>query len=356
LPESTILNFDDRVLIDALQIAPRASWSTIGNVLGISAVTAAKRWARLSETGMAWCTAAPGMALRNEQCLAYVEITCHPKDRFAVAEAIAKHSLAVTVELTTGSADILVTVAAADLSTMSHYLLEHLDQVPNVLSSRARIATRIYGEGSAWRVRELAPDAVSALEQVRVRQASDDAAVDGPLQMSASVKAMLTHLALDGRASFTELAERCGTSPTTARRHISRLLNSGVVILRTDVNSRAIGWPVQVYLWANAPVDSLPETARVLSRFRQARLTATVTAGPSLALCSWLQTVEEVHRLELAIAAKLPQVEVIDRLIVLRAVKRMGRLLNEAGEAVGVVPINLWDDLLPHHRAESLAS
>ena len=62
---------------------------------------------------------------------------------------------------------------------------------------------------------------------------------------------------------------------------------------------------------------------------------------------------EEVHRLELTISAKLPQLTVVDRLIVLRTVKRMGRLLDESGRAVGVVPINLWDDLLPHDRPDA---
>jgi hypothetical protein len=77
-----------------------------------------------------------------------------------------------------------------------------------------------------------------------------------------------------------------------------------------------------------------------------------VTAGPSLVLGAWLRTVEEVHRLELAIAAKLPRVEIIDRLIVLRTVKRMGRLLDKNGRAIGVIPINIWDDLLEHeHRS-----
>jgi DNA-binding Lrp family transcriptional regulator len=353
--KSAILTPDDLQLIDALQVAPRAPWEAIGHAVGISAVTAAKRWAKISESGLAWVTAAPGMALRNAQCLAYVEITCHPQDRPKVAETIARHSLALTVELTTGSADILVTVAAADLQTMSHYLLEHLDQVENVLSSRARIATRLYSEGSSWRLRVLPPTVTAPLEQVRSRQLSDDGS-DGPVQLSASVKAMLTHLALDGRASYAELAERAGTSPTTARRHISRLLGSGVVIPRTDVSAYAVNWPVQVYLWASSPADSLTETARLLSRFRQARLTATVTAGPSLALCSWLQTVEEVHRLELAISAKLPHLKVVDRLVVLRTVKRMGRLLDESGRAVGVVPINLWDDLLPHDSPGTPAS
>ena len=161
---------------------------------------------------------------------------------------------------------------------------------------------------------------------------------------------MLTELAVDGRLSFVELADRAGLSPSTARRHISRMLRTGAIILRTDVNAYAVNWPVQVYLWADAPAATLTETAVALSRFRSARLTATVTAGPSLALCSWLRTVEEVHRLELSIASRFPTVHVVDRLIVLRQVKRMGRTLDENGRATGVVPINLWDDSLPHQE------
>jgi len=343
--ESTTLSAADRLLVDALQVAPRAPWSAIGAILGITAITASRRWQRLVDNGLAWVTAAPGMARRNAQCMAYVEITCRPADRMTVAMALAQHQLAVTVELTTGSADILVTIAAADLTTMSHYLLEHLGQVPGVLSTRARFATRIYSEGSAWRVRELPAPAVTTLAQIQREQTADP----GPerlVSLSDNMKAMLTHLAVDGRASYIDLAERAEIGATTARRYLARLVRSGMVILRTDVCAPAVGWPVQVYLWANTPVESLDDTAHTLSSFRQARLCATVTAGPSLALCSWLHAVEEVHRLELAIAHRLPHVEVVDRLVVLRQIKRMGRLLDESGRAVGVVPINLWDDLL----------
>ncbi|GGL99705.1 Lrp/AsnC family transcriptional regulator [Nakamurella endophytica] len=345
-----MLTRDELRLVDALQLAPRAPWAAVGGVLGTAPVTASRRWAELVEDGTAWVTAAPGMARHNAQCVAYVEITCRPEHVLGVATAIATHPLAVTVELTTGSADILVTVAAVDLRTMSHYLLQHLSCVENVQSSRARIATRIYSEGSAWRLRVLEDPAVRRLEQIRRQQMSEDVAIP-PEQPSEQVKSMLTHLALNGRASFVELAERSGTSVTTARRHMSRLLHAGVILLRTDVNAFAVNWPVQVYLWADAPVERLDETARIISRFPQARLTATVAARPSLALCAWLRTVEEVHRLEMAIAAKATDFEVMDRLIVLRQVKRMGRLLDEQGRAVGVVPINIWDDLLPHAEA-----
>jgi DNA-binding Lrp family transcriptional regulator len=264
-----------------------------------------------------------------------------------VALELARHPPAISVELTSGSADILVTVAAADLNRMSHYLLEHLGQVAHVLTTRARLATRLYAEGSVWRLGELPADVVRLLEQERPDNVPVTAS-EVPAPTTDALKAMLTHLSLDGRASYAELAEVTGVSPTTARRQVDHLLRTGMVLPRTDVSAAVCGWPVQAYLWANAPVETRAETARALSRLRQARLCATVTAGPSLVLGTWLRTVEEVHRLELAIAAKLPKVEVIDRLVVLRAVKRMGRLLDDHGRAIGHVPVNIWDDLSDH--------
>ncbi|CAN5200107.1 AsnC family transcriptional regulator [soil metagenome] len=350
-----MLTHDDMALVDALQIAPRAPWATLGSVLGISAVTAAKRWNALVDEGSAWVTAAPGMAHQNSQVVAYVEITCHPEHRLAVANAIAQHTAALTVELTMGSADLLVTVAASDLQTLSHYLLYHLDQVDHLLSTRTRIATRLYGEGSMWRLRVLDAESVSQLERVRELQMSAEAEREPMPVLSEAAKVMLTHLSEDGRMSLADLAGLADISVSTARRHMSRLLQSGMIILRTDVNAKAVDWPVQVYLWAEVPVDKLSETATNLSHFRSTRLTATVASGTNLVLCCWLRSIEEIHRLEQTIAVRLPHVRVIDRLVVLRQIKRMGRMLDENGNAVGTVPINLWDDLLPHSARTELA-
>src|ERR1700679_1411046 len=101
-----MISDDDALLIDALQIAPRASWATLSEHLGISSVTVAKRWQRLAEDGLAWVTVPPGMATRTPQCFAYVDVTCQPRMRLAVADTMALHPMAVTVELVTGSADL----------------------------------------------------------------------------------------------------------------------------------------------------------------------------------------------------------------------------------------------------------
>lgn len=346
MKESTTLNDDDRTLIGALQVAPRAPWADIGQALGVSAVTAARRWERISAGGVAWVTAAPGMTRRAEQCVAYVEVDCLPGRRIELANEIARHQLVVTVEITTGTADILLTVAAADLATLSHYLLDHLGAMTSVLRTRARLATMIYTEGSSWRLVQLGEEALQTLGRSRVGPGAGP--VEETVAMTPDVRRLAGLLSVDGRASYAELAAATDLSPTTVRRHVGRLLGSGMLIPRTDLAAELSGSPVQVYLWADAPVEDLPLTARTLAQLRQVRLCATVSSAPSLVFCAWLHTVEEVHRLELAVAGRLPQVRIVDRLVVLRTVKRMGRLVDTEGRAVGVVPINIWDDALEH--------
>jgi DNA-binding Lrp family transcriptional regulator len=341
---------EEKRLVGALQIAPRAPWATIGEALGVSGITAARRWDRISAEGTAWITAAPGMVRRAEQCVAYVEVDCAPAKRMAVAAELAKHELVLTVEITTGSADILLTIAAADLATLSHYLLDHLSYTKGVLRTRARVATRLYAEASSWRLVEFSDDQLRILE--RSRYDETEAGTDEVVDMTADMRRIAGLLTVNGRASFAELAAATGISSTSVRRHVGKLLRSGILNPRTDVAAELSGSPVQVYLWADVSVEGLPEAAHAIMQLRQVRLCATVSSAPSVVLCAWLHTVEEVHRLELAIAKRLPHVRIVDRLVVLRTVKRVGRLVDSQGRAIGVVPINIWDDFLEHDPSE----
>jgi DNA-binding Lrp family transcriptional regulator len=344
-----MLSDDDKDLIGALQVSPRAPWVTIGEAIGISGVTAARRWERLSGAGLAWVTMAPGLVARAEQCVAYVEIDCAPAKRAELAAELAQHRMVLTVELTTGSADILLTIAATDLPMLSRYLLDDLSGAGNILRTRARLATRIYTEASAWRLREFPENVVQALR--RSRPEPGKPGEEAPVRMTPEMRRIAPLLTVDGRASYADLAERTGVSATSVRRHVASILRSGIMLPRADVATEMSGFPVQVYLWADASVEGLSTTARTLAQLRQIRLCATLASAPSMLLCAWLQTVEEVHRLELAIDRRFPQVRIADRLVVLRTVKRMGRLVDYQGRAVGVVPIDIWGGQPPSEYA-----
>lgn len=357
-----MLTSADKQLITALQIAPRASWSDIGSVLGISGVTAARRWSRITSQGLAWVTASPGMTNSSEQLVAFVEVDCTLTEATTVAAEIAQHELALTAELSTGMSNIILTVAAPNLAALSHYLLDHLPLTPGVLRVRARIATAIYSEGSNWLIAALPTAATRRLESIAAE--STRAVNADPITMSDDLQRIAELLSIDGRMSYVELAERSGLSHTTVRRHVRQLIESGSMIPRTDVATELSGYPVQVYLWADAPVEQLPSTANKITGLRNVRLCATVASAPALLICAWLQTVEEIHRFEQTIARELPDVQIIDRLVVLRTVKRMGRIVDPQGRAVRADPIQIWsftenhqdhDDALPDHGARPVA-
>ena len=57
---------------------------------------------------------------------------------------------------------------------------------------------------------------------------------------------------------------------------------------------------------------------------------------------SMARRLPELRRLEEELAGRFPDVRVRDRQLTLRAVKLVGRLLDEEGRAAGYVPLDPW--------------
>jgi len=333
----------DLALVEALQIAPRAPWSAVGKATGMSPVSAARRWQRLVRSGTSWVTGAPGVSVWNAQCVAYVDISCVPGQSGAVAETLARDRHALSVELIAGSADIFLTVAAADLLALSRYLLGRVDLIHGITQTRTRICTRLYRDGSRWRLGALSPQAASALPDTSP-PAPGHAGAFAPLQ--AGDRRILVQLGLDGRSSYAALGASAEVSEATARRRTARLLRSGAVLLRAEVAGQAAGWTVPVTLFIDAPTSRLAQTARGIVSWSQVRMCATLAGAPPIVASAWLHDVEAIHEFETALATSMPDLTVVDRRITLRTVKRMGRLLDEDGRAVGAVPMDVWTDPL----------
>jgi DNA-binding Lrp family transcriptional regulator len=341
MTRSVALDHEDLALVEALQRDPRAPWTEVADVVGTNAVTASRRWERLRSTGAAWITGAPGLGSHHARCSAYVDVTCLPSATTRVARELAGDAHILSLDITAGSSDLLLTVAAVDLRTLGRYLLERLDRVPGVTGTHARIATRLHAEGSLWRLGVLPP---VDMAPGAPRPAAGPFPSSGALVLDDVDRVLMSALGADGRASYATLAEVAGTSQPTARRRVDRLVSSGAVLLRTEVAAPLAGWPVAVVLSADAPAGRLDDVAATLARLRQVRLCATLASTPSLIMVAWLSSLEEVHRFEQGLVQRVPDLRVLDRLVVLRAVKRMGHLLDEQGCAVDVVPMDVWRD------------
>ncbi|MFC6706829.1 Lrp/AsnC family transcriptional regulator [Flexivirga alba] len=335
-----ILSEIDLALIAVLQAEPRASWATVSRVTGLSPATAARHWERLAASGVVWVTASPGEAVWSAHCVAYVEVTCTAGATLEVAHTLAQDPHALTVEVTAGSADLFLTVAAVDLSTMSNYLLRRVDTVAGITHTNTRISTKLYKDGSHWRLdarprRRSAPPSAGLVTRPGRESAAQHADLDRKLSLL---------LGMDGRASYADLSHQLEVSEATVRRRVDQLLRSGAVILRTEVSAERVGWPVSAIMSLDVPVTLLGEAARTATRLRQVRLVATVAGRPSLIVVAWLKYLEEIHELEGQLVDTVPQLQVQNRLTVLHTVKRMGRILDEHGDATGVVPMSHWQN------------
>ncbi|MEU6479187.1 Lrp/AsnC family transcriptional regulator [Streptomyces sp. NPDC047017] len=330
----------DLALVHALQIQPRAAWTDLAPSLGVTAVTLARRWERLTGEGLAWLSAVPGPAFSRTRCSAFVLVKCRPAAREALAARIAGLDEAATVELTApGGADLLLDVLARDMAGVHRFIDEHLARLPGVTAVECLFATSLYTEGSRWRLGSLDSAQLSAL-------ARPDRTDQGGERSRAALgdidRELLEALAHDGRLGLAALAERLGTSAATVRRRLGGLTRSGTVAFRCDMARHLTGLPVSVTFRGRAPVRDANGLHRTLATLPGCRLVAAVTGGANLLATYWLPSIGAVQHHETAMHARLPSLEITDRVIGVRTVKRMGHLLDADGRRVATRPIQCW--------------
>ncbi|MFD5727751.1 Lrp/AsnC family transcriptional regulator [Streptomyces sp. NPDC058368] len=328
----------DLALVHSLQVRPRAAWTDLAPLLGTTAVTVARRWERLTGEGLAWVSAVPGPAFSLSGCSAFVFVRCAPAARRRLAERLARMREAVTVELVApGKADLMLDVLAPDLAGLHRFVDEELAVLPDVLDLECAFATSLYTEGSRWRLGSLDAAQLSVLGRGGAVGGSAGAA-----DLTATDHVMLASLVRDGRTRLSELAELTGGSPATVRRRLNRLVAAGVVAFRCDMAPAVSGLPVSITFRGRAAVHDVNRLHRTLAALPECRLLAAVTGSANVLATYWLHDIGSVQQRETAARGRLPSLEITERVLGVRTVKRMGHVLDGRGRRVGVCPIRPW--------------
>jgi DNA-binding Lrp family transcriptional regulator len=316
----------DRRIINALQVDPRASWMRVAAVLGVDAVTIARRWQRLREEGIAWVTVSSSPA---QLAVAMVEIEC-TAGALAVADELGRDPECATIYATSGGRDLLVTVAAPDQTRLAEYLLGRLGTMPTIRTVRSYPIYRTLAEGHHWHLHELSEEQLD-----RIGKADTVVGSRSSVLLSRNEQAIYDALVEDGRMGSADIAARTGLTPRRAREGVARLLGTRRVALRTDVSGVHCGWPISAWYFMRVPAASLDRIGPQLRRLPQTR-TMLMTAGPhNLMLNVWMRELVDVARLETAIEEKLAGVEFVDRAIALRTTKRLNHILDRQDRRVG---------------------
>ncbi|MDV6266778.1 Lrp/AsnC family transcriptional regulator [Rhodococcus globerulus] len=334
MQDSIVLDEIDLRIVHAMQVQPRAPWALIGSVVGVDPVTAARRWRSLTDSGTAWIAAYP--AADAGSVLAFLDIRCEPRSRKRIVDQLVAHAHVMSVNVHSGGCAVMAEALFVGTDALARYVLDDLQLQDGVTDVVVHPVTRVFTEGSRWRLGTLEPSGVRTLRESGV--APPPLGRRHPLDRA--TVAVIDVLGRRPRVSVTELAHELEISTSTARRRLGRALSQHT-LLRCELARFATGRPIRVLFTARIPVLDAERAARILRARTEIRLVAAVAGSNNLFFAGWFRALPDLAALEADLAARAPTLEVVDRRVVLDTPKLMGHLLDRDGRSMGVVPVSV---------------
>ncbi|MHC5902910.1 Lrp/AsnC family transcriptional regulator [Streptomyces sp. S6] len=311
------LDETDSRITAAMLAAPRASWRTVGRVLGISERTVVRRAAPLFGGGTLRATAVRNPVHFPELVPLALRIRCKPNRIRAVAATLARRSDTVWVDVLGGGDEICAVLHLDGPDARNDLLLRDLPATPAVLSWTSHVMLRVFPAAFDWSGGLLTPSELAGLRPGTTERSG--ASVLQPLDHR-----LITALVQDGRASYTDLARRADTTALTARRRVESLLNGQVIRLAAEVDLARLGIRAEALLWITVAPGGLEETGQRLSRHPQVRFASAVTGPANLLVAVAATDLDALYEFLSGTVGALGHIATVEVAPILTGVKRTG--------------------------------
>jgi DNA-binding Lrp family transcriptional regulator len=277
----------DQRIVHALQIDGRAPFRRVGEVLGVSDQTVARRYGRLRTSGTLRVV---GLTDPHRTGVTpwFVRVRCAPDAAGPVSEALARRTDTRWVSLLSGGTEIFCLVQTAPSQRDDSVLLQKLPRTPRVVQVTAHAMLHVFFGRDLSPVTKagwLNADEVRALTvaDAPAPAAEDTAAEETPAEDTAAYRPadgdqpLFDALAVDGRTSVPELAGITGWSQTTVRRRMAELRASGALYYDLDFDRRALQPALRTGLWLEVEPARLAEVGAALATHHEIAFAAATT-------------------------------------------------------------------------------
>ncbi|MGW9026232.1 AsnC family transcriptional regulator [Streptomyces sp. NPDC055722] len=308
----------DRRIAAALLAAPRASWRTVGGVLGISERTVVRRTAPLFHDGTLRATAVRNPACFPDLIPLALRIRCRPNRIGAVAATLARRPDTIWVDVLGGGDEICTILFLDGPEARNTLLLRDLPATPAVQSWTSHVLLRVFPAAFDW-----SGGLLSEAELTGLRRPGTPAAPTRSALLPVDDQ-LIAALIEDGRASYTDLARRADTTALTARRRLEALVGGQVLRLATEVDLARLGMRAEALLWINAAPGGPEETGRVLSRHPQVRFTSATTGPANLLVAVAAADLDALYLFLSETVGALKHISSLEVTPILTGVKRTG--------------------------------
>jgi DNA-binding Lrp family transcriptional regulator len=304
----------DRLIAQALQVNPRAPFSMIGTVLGVSDQTVARRYARMRAAGA--CKVVGLIDPYADGGVPWlVRLRCSPGAAVPLAEALSRREDTAWIRITSGGTEI---VCEAKTRSGGTTLLQQLPRTPRIEHISAHYLLHMYFAGPASpiaKLGELSPKQLRALRTVSPQARPDRVNdTDAPL---------LAALARDGRTELTALAKQTGWPAAGVRRRISELVSSKALYFDIEFDARLFPmFAVQTLLWMSVEPSALDPAGDMLSRDPQIAFAAATTGPTNLHATVSCADMLATYRYLTERVASVPGIKSVETAPILRQIKR----------------------------------
>jgi len=277
----------DRRIVVELQSDGRASWTTIAERAGTTVATVARRAQHLFQRGMLRVGVVPDVHHAGPVELFLLRIRCAAGQQLAVAEQLATLPSVRFVAVTAGASDLVAEMAVRRDEMISLQLINDVQQIPGILNVESDMVLHTYKVAHDWS-RGLLAGTTQIASPSKVHECL-------PSHFDKLALQIVDAMRVDGRASFTSVAETVGASESTVRRRFEALAEQGCVQVVTIVAAAALGLEFETLLQVEVAPAQLGAVARQLGDYVGVRYLAATLGSSSLFAELILPTTEDMH-------------------------------------------------------------
>lgn len=274
----------DRTLLALLEDDGRISYKEMSERVGLSSQAVSARVAHLVERGAAKVIGSIAPEVLGYDRFATIGVSVNGPIEDVAAALVAEPATDL-VAVTVGDIDLIAEVVCQGESELL-LALDRIRRVPHVVSC----VTYSYLEVFKY---AYAREGILSVAGTALRGSG----VAAPFALDEADKKIIEMLRSDGRASFTDLAAEADTTYATARRKYHRLVESGVVHIRTVFNPSRLGSEEVIVVFIDAVGDlkdignqlaELPEVTIVMSTMGPCNLIVEAVCADTASLADFL--------------------------------------------------------------------
>ncbi|MBT2224817.1 Lrp/AsnC family transcriptional regulator [Nonomuraea sp. NEAU-A123] len=323
--ESDMFTDLDRQITHALQVDARAPFSRIGEVLGVSDQTVARRYARLRSAGLLRVVGLANPLLTGHVHW-FLRLRCAPGAAPPMAEALARRDDTSWVYLTSVGTEIFCAVRAQPDESGGEELLKRLPHTPRLLSVEAHRVLHLFYGGSLSLLEKY--PALSEEQVERLKEHVEPATPLVDLELTAADRRILAVLRHDARVPITRLVSETGMSAITLRHRMAALRLSGAMYFDVEFDPRLFGLGLRTIIWLTVSPANLKSIGQALAGHRETAFVVATTGSSGLCVSVSCEDGAALYDYLTSRVAPLRGIHHLETAPVLRAVKYGGSLTN----------------------------